>query len=167
MSNTSTSTFKVNLKSIRLTFQTVKKLCDKYKDEDGIRKAIEENPYFVNIEVLERGFEHSDKLIMEVREDLKDSKIRCEALMVHVLKLNESQSGNSLLHGNVLYKYIQSEYKNEDIDVLLSMVKEVAMDSELIHYNDKTSNLTLMSTYIGECKVANFVKEKLRTNKKT
>jgi ATP-dependent exoDNAse (exonuclease V) alpha subunit len=103
---------------------------------------------------------------MEVREDLKDSKIRCEALMVHVLKLNESQSGNSLLHGNVLYKYIQSEYKNEDIDVLLSMVKEVAMDSELIHYNDKTSNLTLMSTYIGECKVANFVKEKLRTNKK-
>lgn len=140
-----------------------KKLCDVYKDENGIRKALQDNPYFVNIEVLDRGFERSDKLIIDIREDLKESKIRCEALMVHVLKLNESQSGNSLLHGNVLYKFIRDEYKVEE---LLGMVRDVAMDSELIHYNEKTSNLTLMSTYIGECKVAEFVREKAKTNKK-
>ena len=153
-------------KEYKIDIPDAKKLCDVYKDEDGIRKAMDENPYFVNIEILDRGFEHSDKLIIEIREDLIDSKIRCEALMIHVLKLNESQSGNSLLHGNVLYKYMKTEYKNEKIDALLGMVKEVAMESELIHYNESTSNLTLMSTYIGECKVANFVKDKLRTNKK-
>lgn len=150
-------------KDYKVDIPDCKKLCDKYKDEDGIRKALQDNPYFVNIEVLERGFEHSDKLIMEVRNDLKDSKIRCEALMVHVLKLNESQSGNSLLHGNVLWKYMKDTYK---VPELLGMVKDVACDSELIYYNEDTSNLTLMSTYIGECKVADFVKEKLSRNKK-
>lgn len=150
-------------KEYKIDIPDCKKLCDKYKDEDGIRKAIEDNPYFVNIEVLERGFENSDKLIMEVRSDLKKSKVRCEALMVHVLKLNESQSGNTLLHGNILYLYMKDEY---DVEELLGMVKEVAMESELIYYNEKTSNLTLMSTYIGECKVSDFVKDKVRNNNK-
>lgn len=150
-------------KDYKIDIPDAKKLCDRYKDEDGIRKAIEDNPYFVNIEVLERGFEHSDKLIMEVREDLKDSKIRCEALMVHVLKLNESQSGSSRLGGNSLYRYIRDEYS---VPELLPFIKDVATDSDMIYYDDKSKDLSLLSTYIGECKISEFIKEKLKNSKK-
>lgn len=139
-----------------------KKLCDKYKDEFDIRKEIENNPYMVLIEVLDRGFEQSDKLIIEVREDLKDSKIRCEALMVHVLKLNESQSGSSRLGGNSLYKYIRDEYS---VPNLLPLVKDVAIDSNMIYYDEKSKDLSVLSTYIGECKISEFIKEKLATSK--
>ena len=101
-------------------------------------------------------------MLMELRPDLEDSKQRCEALMMVVLRLNE-ESGSTRLSGNVLYRYMRDEYK---VPTLLPHVKDVAMDSEIIYYDDKSKNLSIMSTYLGELKIADFIKEKLSTSKK-
>ena len=145
------------LTDYKIDITDCKNLLAEFKDEQGIQKALKDKPYYVLIENLGRGFEQADKLLMEVRPELNDSKQRCEAVMIQVLKLNENQ-GSSRLNGNVLYKYIKSEL---NVPELLPLIKDVADDSDMIHYDNNTKDLSIMSTYIGECKVAEFVKEKL------
>lgn len=131
-----------------------------YKDEEGIKKAIDTNPYYVNTEILGRDFEYSDRLIMAHRPDLEDSKVRCEALMINVLRMNEYDS-STRLNGNTLYKYIRDEY---NVPELLPLVKDVAIESDMIYYDEKSKDLSVMATYLSECKIADFIKEKLSKN---
>ena len=145
------------LTDYKIDITDCKSLLSEFKDEQGIQKALKDKPYYVLIETLGRGFEQVDKLLMEIRPELFDSKQRCEAVMIQVLKLNESQ-GSSKLNGNILYKYIEKEL---NVPELLPLIKPVADNSDMIYYDEKSKNLSIMSTYIGECKVAEFVKEKL------
>lgn len=150
------------LTDYKIDITDCKNLLAEFKDEQGIQKALKDKPYYVLIETLNRGFDLVDKMLMELRPDLEDSKQRCEALMMVVLRLNE-ESGSTRLSGNVLYRYIRDEYKATN---LLPHVKDVAMDSEIIYYDDKSKDLSIMSTYLGELKIADFIKEKLANNKK-
>lgn len=150
------------LTDYKIDITDCKNLLAEFKDEQGIQKALKENPYYVLIEVLGRGFETVDKLIMQIRPEFEDSKQRCEALMMCILRLNE-ESGSTRLSGNTLYKYMRDEY---DTPNLLPLVKDVAIESEIIYYDEKSKDLSIRSTYLGELKIAEFIKEKLKNSKK-
>jgi len=121
-----------------------------------------DKPYYMLTQILGNGFEYADKLIMENRPDLENSEQRCEALIVSVLERNELD-GSTLLKGKDLFYYVKEEYNTPN---LLPLLKDVAINSELIYYNEETTNLSLMSTYLMECKISDFVKEKLATSHK-
>ena len=150
------------LTDYKIDITDCKNLLSEFKDEQGIQKALKDKPYYVLIENLGRGFEQVDKLLMEVRPELNDSKQRCEALMMTILRLNE-QSGSTRLSGNILYRYMRDEYNTPQ---LLPLVKDVAMESDIIYYDEKSKDLAVRSTYLGELKIADFIKEKLDNSKK-
>ena len=144
------------LTEYKIDITDCKNLLAEFKDEDGIKEALKDKPYYVLIEVLSRKFDQVDKMLMEIRPDLEDSEQRCEALMMVVLRLNE-ESGSTRLGGNILYKYMRDEY---DVPTLLPHIKNVAINSDIVYYDDKSKDLSIMSTYLGELKVANFVCKK-------
>lgn len=147
-----------NLKEYRVDISDCKKLYDKYKEEFKIQKTIKENPYYVLTEVLERSFNKSDKLILELFPDLIDSKIRCEALMLDVLKRNEIDS-NTRLNGNLLWQICKEDYNAPD--EWAYVIKDIATKSDLIYYDEESKDLSIMNTYVGESLIANFIKNKL------
>ena len=100
-------------------------------------------------------------MILDIQPDLKVSKQRCEALIIGVLRRNEVD-GSTRLYANDLFYYIKEEY---DAKELLPMLKDVAVESDLIYYDEKTKDLSIMSTYLAECKIADFVKSKIQNSK--
>jgi hypothetical protein len=102
------------LTEYKIDITDCKNLLAEFKDEDGIQEALKDKPYYVLIETLGRGFNVVDKLLMTIREDLVDSKQRCEAIMMDILRLNE-QSGSTKLGGNTLWKYMKEEYNGSTI----------------------------------------------------
>lgn len=76
-----------------ITMKESKKLYDKYKD-DIVRK-IEENPYFLALEVKGYGFEKCDRIAREVGISPK-SQFRLQEGLIHTLK-KSSLSGNCYL----------------------------------------------------------------------
>ena len=145
------------LKEWKLDISDCKKLIEEYLDEEHITKEIQSNPYKVLISTLGRSFEFADRMIMELREDLKISEMRCAYLILSVLERNE-QEGSTRLNGNDLYYYIMEEYNVPELEPL---IVSTAMNNDLFYYDEKSKDLSIMSTYQGECKVADFVKDKI------
>lgn len=139
-----------------------KLLLNKYRTIEECVCRIESEPYYTLMEILGRTFEHIDKMILDVQPDLKVSEKRCEALIIGVLRRNEID-GSTRLYANDLFYYIKEEY---DAKELLPMLKDVAVKSDLIYFDEETKDLSIMSTYLAECKIAEFVKEKIRNSKK-
>ena len=145
------------LKEWKLDISDCKKLIEEYLDEEHIAKEIQSNPYKVLISTLGRSFEFADRMIMELREDLKVSEMRCAYLILSVLERNE-QEGSTRLNGNDLYYYIMEEYNVPELEHL---IVPTAMNNDLFYYDEESKDLSIMSTYQGECKVADFVKDKI------
>ena len=145
------------LKEWKLDISDCKKLIEEYLDEEHIAKEIQSNPYKVLITTLGRSFEFADRMIMELRPDLKVSEIRCAYLILSVLERNE-QEGSTRLNGNDLYYYIMEEYNVPELEPL---IVSTAMNNDLFYYDEESKDLSIMSTYQGECKVADFVKDKI------
>lgn len=149
-------------KEYKISMSDCKLLLSKYKTIEECIKKINDTPYFILMEVLGRTFENIDKMILDIQPDLKVSKQRCEALIIGVLRRNEVD-GSTRLYANDLFYYIKEEY---DAKELLPMLKDVAVESNLIYYDEKTKDLSIMSTYLAECKIADFVKSKIQNSKK-
>ena len=140
-----------------------KKLVDAFQNEVNIVKEFKENPYKCLIGILDRNFEKSDKLIMELRPDLKYSEQRCAYLILNVLERNEEE-GSTRLNANVVYNYIINEYpQGKDLEEL---IVPTVKTNELFYYNDETKDLAIMTTYLAECRIADFIKDKLRNSHK-
>lgn len=150
------------LKNYSLNITDCKNLFFKYDKEENILQKIEENPYNVLINVLQRSFNKSDKKILELRPELKDSKIRCEVLMIEVLRRNE-QDGSTRLQGNVLWSVCKEDY--DCPKEWTTMIKDIAIESPFIYYNEESKDLANMDTYLGECLIASFVREKIKNSK--
>lgn len=144
-------------KEYKLDISDCKALIDNYKDEQGINDAISKEPYKVNIEILKRTFEQSDRLIMELREDLKESEQRCAYLILSVLQRNELE-GSTRLNGNDLYYYVLDQYNVPELEPL---IVPTAKNNDLFYYDEKSKDLSIMSTYLAECRVKDFVEERL------
>ena len=138
-----------------------KKLVDAFLNEVNIVKEFKEHPYKCLIDILDRSFEKSDNLIMELRPDLKYSEQRCAYLILNVLKKNEEE-GSTRLNANVVYNYIVNEYpQGKDLEEL---IVPTVKTNELFYYNDETKDLAIMNTYLAECRIADFIKDKLKNS---
>lgn len=145
-------------KDYAITTTDCKSLISFYTNEDGISKALQENPYMVLISVLKRSFENADKTIMEVRPELKKSNERCAYLILSVLDKSEEE-GDTYTDANDLYYYILNEYTiAKDLEEL---IVPTVQTSELFYYEEETNRIAIATTYYGECMIANLVKEKI------
>lgn len=147
-------------KDYQVTLDDCKNLYTTFHNDDVINKEIEKRPYNCLINCLGRSFNKTDKLLIDTRPELTNSKQRCEFMVLNILDRNE-QDGSSKLDANILYTVAKEDYNSPQ---LLPLLKEVSIESSLIYFNDKTNYLAKMSTYNGECLIANFVKEKINTS---
>lgn len=145
-----------------ISMSDCKLLLSRYKTIEECVDKIESEPYYTLMEILGRTFEHIDKMILDIQPDLKMSEKRCEALIIGVLRRNEID-GSTRLYANDLFYYIKEEY---DAKELLPMLKDVAVESDLIYFDEETKDLSIMATYLAECRIAEFVKEKIKNSKK-
>ena len=152
------------LKEWKLDISDCKKLIEEYFDEEHIAKEIQSNPYKVLISTLGRSFEFADRMIMELREDLKVSEIRCAYLILSVLERNEAMEGDTLLDANALYNYILEEYTQaKDLEPL---IVPVVTNNDLFYYDEKNKTVSIMATYMAECKIADFIVNKYENSTK-
>ena len=152
------------LKEWKLDISDCKKLIEEYLDEEHIAKEIQSNPYKVLISTLGRSFEFADRMIMELREDLKVSEMRCAYLILSVLERNEAMEGDTLLDANALYNYILEEYTQaKDLEPL---IVPVVTNNDLFYYNGENKTVSIMATYMAECKIADFIVNKYKNSTK-
>ena len=150
------------LKEWKLDISDCKKLIEEYLDEEHIAKEIQSNPYKVLISTLGRSFEFADRMIMELREDLKVSEMRCAYLILSVLERNE-QEGSTRLNGNDLYYYIMEEYNVPELEPL---IVPVVTNNDLFYYDEENKTVSIMATYMAECKIADFIVNKYKNSTK-
>ena len=152
------------LKEWKLDISDCKKLIEEYLDEEHITKEIQSNPYKVLISTLGRSFEFADRMIMELRKDLKVSEMRCAYLILSVLERNEAMEGDTLLDANALYNYILEEYTQaKDLEPL---IVPVVTNNDLFYYNEENKTVSIMATYMAECKIADFIVNKYKNSTK-
>lgn len=149
------------LKSYEITIKEAKDLYSVHTKTEDIIKAFKENPYYELIEICGRSLSRTDKMLRTVRPDLIDSTQRTEALLIEILKRNE-YDGNTRLNGSVLFSVVKNDDDYASFINLIPKLKDVAVESELIYFDDKSCDLSLMSTYIAECNINSFVREKIK-----
>lgn len=149
-------------KNFKLDIGECKALIDEYKDEDGIKKALEDNPYKCLVEIVHKSFENADKVIMELRPDLRVSEQRCAYLILSVLQKSEAE-GSTRLNGNDLYFYIMEQY---NVPELKDLIVPTAKTNDLFYYDEASCDLAIMETYLGECRIAQYAKERIANSTK-
>ena len=153
-----------HFKDFKLDVSDCKRLIEEYLDEENIAKELKSNPYKVLISTLGRSFEFADRMIMDMRPDLKVSEIRCAYLILSVLERNEQIEGDSKLDANDLYNYILNEYTQaSDLEPL---IVPTVTNNDLFHYDEEEKTVSSMSIYMGECKIADFVADKIKNSTK-
>lgn len=151
-----------HFKGYKFDVSDCKKLIEEYLDEEHIAKEIQSNPYKVLISTLGRSFEFADRMIMELREDLKVSEMRCAYLILSVLERNEAMEGDTLLNANALYNYILEEYTQaKDLEPL---IVPVVTNNDLFYYDKENKTVSIMTTYMAECKIADFIVNKYKNS---
>lgn len=151
-----------HFKGYKFDVSDCKKLIEEYLDEEHIAKEIQSNPYKVLISTLGRSFEFADRMIMELREDLKVSEMRCAYLILSVLERNEAMEGDTLLNANALYNYILEEYTQaKDLEPL---IVPVVTNNDLFYYDEENKTVSIMTTYMAECKIADFIVNKYKNS---
>lgn len=153
-----------HFKNYKFDVSDCKKLIEEYLDEEHIAKEIQSNPYKVLISTLGRSFEFADRMIMELREDLKVSEMRCAYLILSVLERNEAMEGDTLLDANALYNYILEEYTQaKDLEPL---IVPVVTNNDLFYYDEENKTVSIMTTYMAECRIADFIIDKCKNSTK-
>lgn len=147
-------------KQYKLELKDCKALANIYSTVEKINEMMQENPYYCLVYICGRDFLNADKVIMECRHDLVDSDIRTEFAMIYLLKLNEQEG-----HTYIDAKEIGNKMLPFGLEVVRKL-KDVAVDSELIYYNEVENTLALTNTYLAECRIVEFVKDKLNNSTK-
>lgn len=145
-------------KQYGINIKDCKNLCTEYITVEQVNKSLEKNPYYCLTEICHHDFMKIDKVILKCRSDLTNSDIRTEAMCMYALKKNE-ENGNTYINAIDLGNYCGSIACN-----LVGQLKDVSIKSELIYYDENANTLSLMNTYLAECNIANFLKDKLKNN---
>ena len=130
------------------TYNEIFSICKKYKDMFYVQKMIDENPYYILVDICKRNFELADNLIVRYNSNLKISEQRCEYLIRYLLYQNELD-GNTCILGNQLARYVAAY----DMD-LFPLIKNTINDSSNIYIDNETSYLFLYSTFLCEDYIA-------------
>lgn len=156
--NTQFKFFNIILKypEYKISLKNARKISEMYSTIQQVYDTLDENPYSVLMEVFGYGFDKADRLILKRDYSWFESDIRLESCMMNLLNYNESQ-GNSYCNANDLYKEAVQIIPNCG-----SRIKDIAINSELLHYEDETKNISLESTYMAELQVAGMLVEKIK-----
>lgn len=144
-----------DLHEYEISMSDCQTLAETYQSVEGAVDAVHNNPYEVLIELLGRGFMRVDKLVLGINPELRFSDQRVEFLILHILSQNEL-TGNS----KMVARDMAVESVNIDKEVL-KLLKDVAIKSDRIYYDEKSNDMALMATYLAECQIADFVKGKI------
>lgn len=147
-------------KQYELTNSECKELVRRFDTIDEVNKQLKENPYVCLVQYLQRNFEQIDPIILGCNNSLRLSFQRTESLICYILQLNE-KDGSTVISANDMAKHC--------IDIapeLTSQIVQITKDSQAIYYNEETKQTALMSTYLQECELAQFIKEKLAQDNK-
>lgn len=142
-----------------LNLNDCKKLFKKYHSLDEIKNKLDENPYHILIDVLEKSFLKANTVIVENAPKFLGSKIQTEYLLLYVLGMNENE-GSTKVNANVV-AYIAKDIVPECISVM----KEVAENSPLIFYDNSTKFMAKMDTYQAEVSISKELIKRLNSNK--
>lgn len=140
----------IHHKQYKLTIGECQQLDNLYGSVEKVEVAIEENPYTVLIDVLGRGFLNVDKLLMDIRPELKESFERIEHIALHVLGLNE-EDNNTYMDANSMAGYCAEIDRD-----CIPHIKNVCKESEKIWYNDSNKRIARMDTYIAESTISSY-----------
>ncbi len=143
-------------KHYSINVEDCKELFKKFGSEDVTREYLKNEPYYVLIDILGKQFKLADYLIINRNPVLRNSEQRAEYLMLWALKENEF-TGSSKMKIRDMAE-ICDEYCHE----LTTILKKVAINSERIYYEDETKWISSQNTYLGECAIAEFVKDRLK-----
>lgn len=147
-------------KQYNLDISDCKELCTVYSTVEKVNKMMIQNPYYCLIYICNKTFPKVDKIISECRDDLKLSDIRAEFMALYILKQNEVD-GNTYIDAKELCEYCMGIEPK-----LISRLKDVAIKSDLIYYDEDRNTLAKTDTYLAECSVADFIKDKIRDSVK-
>ena len=141
-------------KHFNLTPQECTRLFNMYNDIEECVKQINAHPYHSLISICGRGFRRADVEILHYDIDYKYSTERIEYMLNYAIEQFEND-GSTYVDAVRLGEYIYTI----DIDVVPS-IRDVAINSELIHYDSDRNILMRESTYNAEKRIADFLKAK-------
>lgn len=147
------------LRQYEVTMDECESLGSLYSTIEATIEAVEANPYYCLIDILGRGFMKVDKLLKTARPDLLMSIQRIEQLLKYVLKENEFSGDTKTSARDMAYKAVEIAPET------VSLLKETAINSSMIYYDEATNDMALMSTYIAECEIASRIKDLLKSPK--
>ena len=147
------------LPQYKFTLQETRDLGSSYTTIDEVREALDTNPYKVLYEVLKRPFKRVDSLLLGLNPALKESPQRKEYCIIAFLKEYEARTGSTRVLGNEIAINLRQEYPE-----CLKDMKEICKNSSGIYYNEATKEIALMASYVAECEVSLFIKERLKTS---
>jgi len=139
-----------------LTMNMMKKLYEKYPSVEKIRSELKNKPYKCLVNLSRVGFKTADTMLLKLEKegklefssDLKTSKDRCMACMVHLLEKNEEE-GNTRMSIPELRKAVLKlcpACAHHFVDCING--------NKDIYYSKETMDIALMSTYLTELKIA-------------
>lgn len=150
-----------NAKEYELTQQECNVLLGACDDFDEAVNLIKEHPYYVLISICGRGFRRSDVMILNHNMDFKYSKERIEYMLIYAIDQFEVD-GSTYVDAIRIGDYIASI----DSDVL-PQIKDIAIESDNIHYDEEKNILQKMSTYKYEKYIAEFFNRILNQSNNT
>lgn len=119
--------------------------------------ALNKNPYYCLVSICGRSFRRADVAILSHDKGLKRSQERIEYMLDYAISQFEND-GSTYVDAYRLGEYVYTL----DADVV-DMLKDVAMQSDIIHYDEDLNILQRQSTYEAELNIAKFFKEKSET----
>lgn len=150
-------------KDYKFNTSDCKAMYEEFGTFEGVVKAMQEKPYYCLCRLLKRSFDYSDRLLMEFRPELEETVQRCEFAILDVLLRNEVD-GSTRLEWDIMEDVVTDEYNLPSS--LLKKLEEICDESVCIHYDKELKSLGIMDTYVAECQIANFIKNKLEKKSK-
>lgn len=148
------------LKEYELTTSECGLLLDCFDDIESIIDEIEKHPYYCLIKICGRYFRPTDVQILSNHSEWKYTQERIEYMMDYAISTFE-YDGSTYADAVRLAHYVRTI----DNDVV-PMLKDVAIQSAMIVYDENLNILQRASTYKQELNVSNFLKNKLSNNTK-
>ncbi len=148
------------LKEYELTTSECGLLLSYFDDVESIIDEIEKHPYYCLIEICGRYFRPTDVQILSNHAEWKYTQERVEYMMDYAISTFE-YDGSTYADAVRLAHYVRTI----DNDVV-PMLKDVAIQSDMIVYDENLNILQRASTYNQELNVSNFLKNKLSNNTK-
>lgn len=140
----------IHHKNYDLTIGECQGLDNVYGSVEAVEEAINKEPYSVLIDVLHRDFLRTDKLLMKIRPELKESANRIEHIALHILNLNE-EDDNTYMDANTMAGFCAEIDKD-----CIPHIKQTCVESQKIWYDDATKRIAKADTYMAESTIASF-----------